>query len=48
LPLFERQESKLAAGHATAKSCQKVKDAVRSLEDIQVSDLMKMLSELKG
>jgi 2-methylcitrate dehydratase len=30
---------KLAAGHATATSRQKIKDAVRLLEDIQVSDL---------
>jgi 2-methylcitrate dehydratase len=39
---------KLAAGHAIETSRQKIKDAVRSLEDIQVSDLMKILSELKG
>jgi hypothetical protein len=39
---------KLAAGHATEKSREKIKNAVRSLEDIQVSDLTKMLSELKG
>jgi len=36
----------MAAGNATEKSRQKIKDAVRSLENIQVSDLMKELSEL--
>ena len=45
---IEAKFDKLAAGHAAEKSCQKVKNAVRSLEDIQVSDLMKILSELKG
>ena len=35
---------KLAAGHATEKSREKIKNAVRSLEDIQVSDLMEVLS----
>src|SRR5271165_2370060 len=44
----EAKFDKLAAGHATEKSRQKIKDAVRSLDDIQVSDLMKMLSELQG
>ncbi len=39
---------KLAAGHATEKSRQKIKDAVRSLENIQITDLMKMLSELQA
>jgi 2-methylcitrate dehydratase len=37
---------KLAAGHANEISRQKIKNAVRSLEDMQVSDLMKILSEL--
>ena len=44
---IEAKFDKLVAGHATEKSCQAVKNAVRSLEDIQVSDLMKILSELK-
>ena len=39
---------KLAGGHATKKSREKIKNAVHSPEDTQVSDLMKMLSELKG
>jgi 2-methylcitrate dehydratase len=39
---------KLAAGHATEKSREKIKNAVRSLENIQISDLMKMLSELQA
>jgi 2-methylcitrate dehydratase len=39
---------KLAAGHATEKSRQKIKDAVRSLENIQITDLMKMLIELQA
>ena len=44
---IEAKFDKLTAGHATEKSCQKIKNAVHSLEDIQVSDLMKILSELK-
>jgi 2-methylcitrate dehydratase PrpD len=43
---IEAKFDKLAAGHATEKSRQRIKDAVRSLENIQVSDLMKVLSEL--
>ena len=39
---------KLAAGHANEISRQKIKNAVRSLEDMQVSDLMKILSELQA
>ena len=35
---------KLAAGHASEKSRDKIKNAVCSLEDIQVSDLMEVLS----
>jgi hypothetical protein len=35
---------KLAAGHATEKSREKIKNAVRSLDDIQGSDLMEVLS----
>jgi 2-methylcitrate dehydratase len=45
---IEAKFDRLVAGHATEKSCQSVKNAVRSLEDIQVSDLMKILSELEG
>ena len=50
---FTRKEidakfDKLAVGHATEESREKVKNAVRSLEDIQVSGLMKILCELKG
>ena len=37
---------KLTAGHVTEKSREKIKSAVRSLEDIQVSDLMEVLSDL--
>jgi 2-methylcitrate dehydratase len=43
---IEAKFDKLAAGNATEKSRQKIKNAVRSLENIQVSDLMKVLSEL--
>jgi hypothetical protein len=39
-----RKFDKLAAGHATEKSHEKIKNAVRSLDDIQVSDLMEVLS----
>ena len=39
---------KLAADHATEVSRQKLKNAVRSLEDIQVRDLMKVLNELQA
>jgi 2-methylcitrate dehydratase len=39
---------KLTAANATEKSCQEIKDAVRSLEIIQISDLMKMLGDLRG
>ena len=39
---------KLTAANATEKSCQKIKDAVRSLEIIQISDLMKILGDLRG
>ena len=44
---IEAKFDKLAAGNATEESRQKIKNAVRSLENIQVSDLMKILSELK-
>ena len=43
---IEAKFDKLAASHATEKSRQKIKNAVRSLDNIQVSDLMKVLSEL--
>ena len=43
---IESKFEKLATGRTTAKSRQRIKDAVRSLENIQVSDLMKALSEL--
>ena len=43
---IEAKFDKLATGHATEKSRQRIKDAVRSLENIQVSDLMQVLSEL--
>ncbi|MGA7317761.1 MAG: MmgE/PrpD family protein [Silvibacterium sp.] len=43
---IEAKFDRLTAGHATEKSRQKIKDAVRSLENIQVSDLMKVLSDL--
>jgi 2-methylcitrate dehydratase len=45
---IEAKFDKLAAGNATEESRQKIKNAVHSLENIQVSDLMKILSELKG
>jgi 2-methylcitrate dehydratase len=37
---------KLAAGHVGAQLSRDIKDAVRSLEDVQVSNLMKLLREL--
>jgi len=37
---------KLAAGHASEKLRENIKNAVRSLEGIQVSDLMEVLSSL--
>jgi 2-methylcitrate dehydratase len=43
---IEAKFDKLATGHTTAKSRQTIMHAVRSLEDIQMSDLMKALSEL--
>jgi 2-methylcitrate dehydratase len=45
---IETKFDKLTAGNATEESREKVKSAVRSLEDLQVSDLMTILSELKG
>jgi 2-methylcitrate dehydratase len=43
----EKKFDNQAAGHATEKSRQKINDAVRSLEEIQISDLMRMLNELQ-
>ena len=37
---------KLAAGHVGAQLSRDIKDAVRSLEDVQVSDLTKLLREI--
>jgi len=44
----EAKFDKLATDHTTAKSRRNIKDAVRSLEDIPVSDLMRALGELKA
>jgi len=43
---IEVKFDKLAAGHATEKSREKIKNAVHSLEVIQVSDLMEVLSAI--
>jgi 2-methylcitrate dehydratase len=45
---IEAKFDKLASGNATARSRQKIKDAVRSVENIQVSDLMKALGDLNA
>jgi 2-methylcitrate dehydratase len=45
---IETKFDRLTTGHATEKSRRKIKDAVRSLENIQVSDLMKVLSDLNA
>ena len=45
---IEAKFDKLAAGNATEKSRQKIKNAVRSLENIQVSDLMKVAWGVAG
>ena len=45
---IEAKFDKLAAGRATEKSRQRIKNAVRSLEDIQVSELMNALSDIKA
>ena len=45
---IEAKFDKLAASHASGESRQTIKNAVRSLEDIQVNDLMKALSQLNG
>ena len=39
---------KLVAGRADEGLGQEIKDAVRSLEDIQVRDMMKLLGQFKG
>jgi 2-methylcitrate dehydratase len=39
---------RLVAGRADEGLCREIKDAVRSLENIQVSDLMKLLGSVKG
>ena len=39
---------KLAAGHADEGTCREIKDAVHSLENIQVADLMALLGRVKG
>ena len=43
---IEAKFDKLAAGHADEKVRQEIKRAVRSLENIQVSDLMNLLSQV--
>jgi 2-methylcitrate dehydratase len=40
---IEVKFDKLTAGHANEKSREKIKDAVRSLENIRVSELMELL-----
>ena len=45
---IEAKFDKLATDHTTAKSRRNIKDAVRSLEDIQVSDLTRARGELKA
>ena len=39
---------RLAAGHADEGRCREIKDAVHSLENIQVADLMTVLGRVKG
>src|ERR1700733_15348677 len=39
---------RLTAGHADEVTCRKIKDAVHSLENIQVADLMAFLGHVKG
>jgi 2-methylcitrate dehydratase len=39
---------RLAAGHAGEATCREIKDAVHSLENIQVADLMALLGRVKG
>ena len=42
----EAKFDKLATSHAGEKLCQEIKRAVRSLENIQVSDLMNLLGQV--
>src|ERR1700732_3215747 len=39
---------RLTAGHADERTCREIKDAVHSLENIQVADLMALLGHVKG
>ena len=39
---------RLVAGHADEGTCHEIKDAVRSLENIHVADLMALLNRLKA
>jgi 2-methylcitrate dehydratase len=39
---------RLAAGRADEGTCREIKDAVHSLENIQVADLMALLGRVKG
>ena len=39
---------RLVAGHADEGTCHEIKDAVRSLENIHVADLMALLGRVKG
>jgi 2-methylcitrate dehydratase len=39
---------KLVAGNADKGLCQEIKDAVRSLENVQVKELMKLLGQVRG
>ena len=39
---------RLVAGRADEELCREIKDAVRSLENIKVRDLMKRLSNVKA
>ena len=45
---IEAKFDKLATEHTTAKSRRDIKDAVRSLESIQVADLMEPLGRVKA
>jgi len=45
---IEAKFDRLAASHASGKSCQTINNAVHSLEDIQINDLMKALSQLNS
>jgi hypothetical protein len=45
---IEAKSGKLAVRHASGKSRQEIKKAGGSLEDVQLSDLMKVLNELNG